>query len=57
MSKRNLVWLAAILAVGAIVWIAAGIVWGLVAAAVTLAVSEIVERRRRARLRANDANP
>lgn len=52
MSKRNVMWLAAILAVGAVAWIALGVVWGIVAALVTLAVSEVVERRARARRRA-----
>ena len=51
MSRRNVIWLVAIVVVGAVVWIAAGWLWGLLAAVATLVVSEVVERRRRARLR------
>jgi uncharacterized protein involved in cysteine biosynthesis len=51
MSKRNMVWLAVVVAVGVIAWLSLGIVAGLVAAAVTLAVSEVVERRARAQRR------
>lgn len=51
MMKRNLVWLAVIIAVGVVVYLAAGIVFGLIAAGVTLAISEIVERRARAKRR------
>lgn len=52
MSKRLAVWLIAIVAVGVIVWVAFGLVWGLLAAAATLVASEAVERVRRRRLRA-----
>ncbi len=52
MSKRNLAWLLTVLAVGAVCWIAFGVVLGLIAAAATLVVSEIVERRARAQRRA-----
>lgn len=52
MSRRNVVWLVAIVVVGAVVWIAAGWLWGVLAAIATLVVSEVVERQRRARLRA-----
>lgn len=52
MSKRNLVWLVAIVVVGAVAWITAGPLWGLVAAVATLLVSEVVERVVRARRRA-----
>lgn len=52
MSKRNLAWLVAILAVGVLGWLTFGIVPGLIAAAITLAVSEVVERRARAQRRA-----
>jgi hypothetical protein len=52
MSKRNVAWLIAVVAVGAVVWITAGVLWGLLAAAVTLAASELLERSRRKRLRA-----
>lgn len=48
MSKRNMIWLVAVIAVGAIAWVALGVVAGLVATAVMLAVSEVVERRARA---------
>ncbi len=51
MSKRNVVWLIAVLLVTAIVWVAAGVVWGLLAGAVTLVISEVVERRARAQRR------
>lgn len=51
-SKRNIVWLAIILAVGALGWLLLGVVWGIVAAVATLAVSEVVERRARAARRA-----
>lgn len=44
-------WLVAIVVVGAVVWIVAGWLWGLLAAVATLVVSEVVERNRRARLR------
>jgi hypothetical protein len=43
------VWLAAIVAVAVIAWVALGWVWGLVGAGATLVVSEGVERRRRRR--------
>jgi hypothetical protein len=51
MSKRNMIWLAVIVAVGVLGWLTMGVVWGLVAAAVVLAVSEVVERRARAQRR------
>ena len=50
-SKRNMIWLAVIVVVGVLGWLLLGVVWGLVAAAVTLAVSEVVERRARAQRR------
>lgn len=52
MSKRNIAWLVAIIAVGVVVWIASGVVWGLLAAAATLGISEVVERQIRKRRRA-----
>ena len=52
MMKRNMIWLAVIIAVGVIAWLAFGLVVGLIAAGVMLAVSEIFERRARARRRA-----
>lgn len=59
MNRRNVVWLVAIVAVGVVVTLSFGIVWGLVAAGLTLAASEFVERslRRRRRLaRGDDPN-
>ena len=50
-SKRNMIWLAIVIAVALLAWLAIGIVAGLVAAAIVLAVSEIVERRARAERR------
>jgi len=50
-SKRNMIWLAVVIAVGLLAWLTFNIVVGLVAAAVMLAVSEIVERRARAERR------
>ena len=47
-----MVWLAVIVAVGLIGWLAFGLVVGLIAAATTLVVSEVVERLARARRRA-----
>jgi D-alanyl-lipoteichoic acid acyltransferase DltB (MBOAT superfamily) len=52
MMKRNMIWLAIILAVGLIGWLAFSLVIGLIAAAVTLVVSEVFERWARARRRA-----
>ena len=52
MMTRNIVWLAVIVAVGLIGWLAFSLVIGLIAAAVTLVVSEVFERWARARRRA-----
>jgi NADH:ubiquinone oxidoreductase subunit 3 (subunit A) len=52
MTKRNMAWLAAVLAVGVLGWIAVGIVVGLLAAAAMLVVSEVIERRARTKRRA-----
>ena len=52
MSTRNIVWLVASVVIGAIAWIAVAWWLGLVAAAVTLAVSEVFERAARQRRRA-----
>ena len=52
-----MVWLAVIVAVGLIGWLAFGLVVGLVAAATTLVVSEVVERWARARRRSAQASP
>lgn len=50
-SKRNIAWLIAIAVVAAIVWLAVGWVWGLVAGGAVLVVSEFVERAERRRRR------
>jgi hypothetical protein len=52
MSKRNFAWLVIVLAVGALVWVAFGVIPGLVAAGLVLAMSEVVERRARTKRRA-----
>jgi hypothetical protein len=52
MTKRNMAWLAVVLAVGALVWVAFGVIPGLVAAGLVLAMSEVVERRARTKRRA-----
>ena len=51
-SKRNMIWLAVVLAAGVLGWLAFGIAAGLIAAALTLVVSEVVERRARKQRRA-----
>ncbi len=60
MSRRNAIWLVAIVAVGVVVGWIAGVVWGLVAGGTVLVVSEVVERvarmRRRAEKHAADAS-
>jgi uncharacterized protein involved in cysteine biosynthesis len=57
MMTRNMIWLAIIVVVGLIGWLAFGLVVGLIAAAITLLVSEIVERWARARRRAAQTSP
>lgn len=52
MSKRNVVWLVAIVAAGVVLTVALSWVWGLIGAGVTLVISEVVERSRRRRRRA-----
>ncbi len=47
--RSQIVWLILIIAVGVIVGVLAGPWWGLGAAALTLAVSEVTERVQRAR--------
>ena len=49
MSKRNLIWLVAIVVVTVVVWVAAGWLWGLLAGIATLVVSEVIERSARKR--------
>jgi uncharacterized protein involved in cysteine biosynthesis len=46
-----MIWLAVVIAVGVIAWLALGIIVGLVAAAITLVISEVVERQARAQRR------
>jgi hypothetical protein len=48
-SARNLYWLVAIVAVGVVVWILSGWVWGVIGAVATLAASEVLERSARRR--------
>lgn len=57
MTKRNLIWLATIIVVFGVVWVIAGAVPALIAAAATLVVSEVVERRARARRRVAHGQP
>jgi hypothetical protein len=52
MSKRNLAWLAAIVVVGAVLWIAFSWLWGVVGAVVVLVLSETIERSQRRKRRA-----
>lgn len=53
LSKRNITWLIVIIAIGVLGWLVVGIVAGLIAAGVTLAVSEVIERRARKQRRAS----
>ncbi len=58
MSKRNMIWLAVVVVIGGVVWLIAGFLWGLLAAVVTLVVSEVIERTaRQRRLNAKGAAP
>lgn len=52
MSRRNIIWLVAVVAVGVVVGVIAGVLWGILAAVAVLVVSETIERTRRRRLRA-----
>jgi nitrogen fixation protein FixH len=52
MTKRNVMWLVVLVAVGVIVAISVSLVWGLLAAGAVLVSSELFERARRKRLRA-----
>ena len=47
--RSQLVWLVAIVAVGVIVGVVAGVWWGVGAAVLMLAISEVVERIQRSR--------
>jgi len=47
-----MIWLVVVVAAGVIGWLAFGIVAGIVGAVLTLAASEVIERRARAQRRA-----
>jgi len=47
--RSQIIWLMAIVAVGVIVGVVAGVWWGLGAAVIVLAISEVVERVQRSR--------
>lgn len=47
--RSQIIWLMAIVAVGVIVGVVAGVWWGLGAAVIGLAISEVVERVQRSR--------
>jgi hypothetical protein len=49
LRRSQVIWLIAIVAAGVILGVAAGLWWGLGAAAVLLAISETIERVQRAR--------
>lgn len=49
LRRSQIIWLVAIVAVGVTVGIIAGAWWGVGAAVVTLAISEVIERVQRAR--------
>ena len=51
MSKRNMTWLAVVIVVGVLGWLAVGWLVGVIAAVAMLVVSEVVERRARAQRR------
>jgi membrane protein YdbS with pleckstrin-like domain len=49
LRRSQIVWLVAIVAVGVMVGVLAGPWWGVGAAAIVLAISEVIERVQRAR--------
>ncbi len=49
LRRSQIVWLILTVAVGLVVGILAGVWWGVGAAAVTLAISEVIERVQRSR--------
>lgn len=49
LRRSQIIWLVAIVAVGVIVGAVVGVWWGVGAAAIMLAVSEVIERAQRAR--------
>jgi hypothetical protein len=51
LRRSQIIWLIVIVAVGVTVGVLAGVWWGLGAAAIALAISEIVERVQRSRRR------
>ncbi len=58
MSKRNMIWLAAIVVVFVAVWLTTSFLWGLLSGAVVLIVSEFVERgARKRRVAARGGDP
>ena len=58
MSKRNMIWLAAIVVVFVAVWLSTSFLWGLLSGTVMLVASEFVERRaRKRRVAARGAAP
>ena len=58
MSKRNLIWLVAIVVVFVAVWLSTSFLWGLLSGAVMLVGSELVERgARKRRVAARGGDP
>jgi hypothetical protein len=49
LRRSQIIWLAVIVAAGIVVGILTGPWWGVAAAAIVLAISEVVERMQRAR--------
>jgi MFS superfamily sulfate permease-like transporter len=49
LRRSQIIWLVAIVAIGVTVGILAGVWWGVGAAVITLAISEVIERVQRSR--------
>jgi MFS superfamily sulfate permease-like transporter len=49
LRRSQIIWLVAIVAIGVTVGILAGVWWGVGAAVITLAISEVIERAQRSR--------
>jgi hypothetical protein len=49
LRRSQIIWLLAVVAAGLIVGVVAGVWWGVGAAAIVLAISEVVERVQRSR--------
>jgi len=49
LRRSQIIWLLAVIAAGVIVGVVAGVWWGVGAAAIVLAISEVVERVQRSR--------